>query len=64
MLTGATETCFTLLDIFAGKSRERNHCSFGDYAIRRPFLAKFPADPLGRFVPSNVYMIQPTLLPA
>ena len=63
-LTGATETCFTLLAIFAGKSRGRNHCSFGDYAVRRPFFAKFPADPLERFVPSNVYMAHPTPLPA
>ena len=63
-LTGATETWFTLLTIFAGKSCGQNNCSFGDYAVRRPFLAKFPAGPLERFVPSNVYMTHPTPLPA
>ena len=30
---GATETCFTLLAIFAGKSRGQNNCSFGDYTM-------------------------------
>ena len=63
-LKGATETCFTLLTIFAGKSCGQNNCSFGDYAVSRPFLAKFPAGPLERFIPSNIYMTHPTPLPA
>ena len=33
-------------------------------ACNTQFLAKFPADPLERFVPSNVYMTHPTPLPA
>ena len=63
-LTGATETCFTLLTIFAGKSCGQNNSSFGDYAVRRPFLGKVPVGPLERFVPSSVYMTHPTPLPA
>ena len=62
-LTGATETCFTLLTIFVSKRCGQNNWSFGDYAVRRPFLAKFYANPLERFVPSNAYMTHPTPLP-
>ena len=35
---------------------------FGDYAVRRPFLAKVLATQLKRPVPSNAHMAHPTLL--
>ena len=63
MPDGCHWNLFTLLAIFASKSWEQNNCSFGDYAVPLPFLAKFPAGTLERFVPSSVYMTHPTPLP-
>ena len=42
-LVGVTEAWFTLLTIIGGKSCGQNNCSFGDYAVHQPFLAKVPA---------------------
>ena len=61
---GVTETWFTLLTIFAGKSCGQYNWPFGDYDVRRPFLTKVLATELNGFVPSSVYMAHPTPLPA
>ena len=63
MPDGCQWTLFPLLTVFAGKSGGQNHWSFGDYAIRRPFLAKFPAIPPKRFVLSSACLTHPTPLP-
>ena len=63
-LMGVTETWFTSLTIFGGKSCGQNNWSFCDYAVHRPFLAKVPAIPLLCFVPSSAYMTHATPLPA
>ena len=62
-LAGVTKTWFTLLSIFGGISCGQNNWSFSDYAVRRPFLAKVPAIPLLRFVPSSAYRHTPLHYP-